>query len=104
MSPHSVPLTPRGTGTSLNGQCCNVAVILDTSRSLNEIIEVNPEQKTARVQPGVIHDQLADITIRRHQLTFGPDTATPRWATFGGMIGNNSWCSFGHVRAVRAHL
>src|SRR6266487_1056584 len=86
---HGVPLLPRGGGTSLAGQCCNVAVVMDMSKYMHTIIELNPEQRIARVQPGLILDHLRNEAERYH-LTFGPDPATHAWCTLGGMIGNNS--------------
>src|ERR671936_3106761 len=56
---HDAPLLPRGGGTSLAGQACNVAVIIDFSKRLHEVIEIDPEHKVARVQPGAIRDHLA---------------------------------------------
>ncbi len=86
---YGAPLLPRGGGTSLAGQCCNVAVVMDMSKYMHNIIEINPEQRLARVQPGLILDHLRNAA-ERHHLTFGPDPATHAWCTFGGMIGNNS--------------
>ncbi len=86
---HGAPILSRGTGTSLAGQCCNTAVILDMSKYMNEIIELNPEEGWARVQPGVILDSLRE-EARQHKLTFAPDPATHTHNTLGGMIGNNS--------------
>jgi FAD/FMN-containing dehydrogenase/Fe-S oxidoreductase len=86
---HGAPLVARGAGTSLAGQCCNVAVVLDLSRHLNRILEIDPEQRRARVQPGVVLDTLRSAA-ERHGLTFGPDPATHSHCTLGGMIGNNS--------------
>src|SRR2546423_6095534 len=83
------PITSRGCGTSLAGQCCNVAVIIDFSKYLDRILEIDPRQKLARVQPGVVHVHLHNAAEKYH-LTFGPDPATHRWCTIGGMIGNNS--------------
>ena len=84
-----VPILSRGAGTSLAGQCCNVAVVLDFSRHLDGILAIDPERHQARVQPGVVLDRLRD-EAERVGLTFGPDPATHRWCTLGGMIGNNS--------------
>jgi FAD/FMN-containing dehydrogenase/Fe-S oxidoreductase len=86
---HDVPLLPRGGGTSLAGQCCNVAVVLDMSKYMNGVIEIDPQKKLARVQPGLILDHLRNAAERSH-LTFGPDPATHSRCTLGGMIGNNS--------------
>ncbi|HYO14166.1 MAG TPA: FAD-linked oxidase C-terminal domain-containing protein [Thermoanaerobaculia bacterium] len=86
---HGAPLLGRGGGTSLAGQCCNRAIVLDCSKHLNRILEVNPAARTARVQPGTVLDDLRR-EAGRHGLTFGPDPATHAWCTLGGMIGNNS--------------
>ncbi len=86
---HGAPLLSRGGGTSLAGQCCNTAVVLDYSKYFNRILEVDPERRIARVQPGVVLDDLRDEAERYH-LTFGPDPATHNRCTLGGMIGNNS--------------
>jgi FAD/FMN-containing dehydrogenase len=86
---HRAPILGRGCGTSPNGQCCNVAVIMDFSKYLRQIVELDPEKKLARVEPGVICDQLRDAA-EEYDLTFGPDPATHAFCTLGGMIGNNS--------------
>src|SRR6266851_8467651 len=86
---HSAPLLCRGGGTSLAGQCCNVAVILDFSKYMAEILDLDPERRIARVQPGVILDHLRSAA-EKHNLTFGPDPASHSRCTLGGMIGNNS--------------
>jgi FAD/FMN-containing dehydrogenase/Fe-S oxidoreductase len=86
---HGAPLLCRGAGTSLAGQCCNVAVILDFSKYMNNILEIDPVRRTARVQPGVILDHLR-TAAEKHRLTFAPDPATHNRCTLGGMIGNNS--------------
>jgi FAD/FMN-containing dehydrogenase/Fe-S oxidoreductase len=86
---HDVPVLARGAGTSLAGQACNAAVILDTSRHLTRILEIDPAARTARVEPGVVLDDLRRAA-EVHGLTFGPDPATHAWCTLGGMIGNNS--------------
>jgi len=83
------PLLCRGAGTSLAGQCCNVAVVLDFSPHMNRILEINPDRRIARVQPGVILDHLRNAAEKYH-LTFGPDPASHDRCTIGGMIGNNS--------------
>lgn len=86
---HGAPVVSRGGGTSLAGQCCNVAVVIDMSKYLNRILELNPEQKYARVQPGCVLDDLRDAA-EQHHLTFAPDPSTHSHNTLGGMIGNNS--------------
>ena len=83
------PLLARGGGTSLAGQCCNVAVVVDFTKHLNKIVDLDPKAKTARVQPGIVLDWLRK-EAERHHLTFGPDPATHNHNTLGGMIGNNS--------------
>ena len=86
---YGAPILCRGGGTSLAGQCCNVAVILDFSKYMASIVEIDPGRRLARVQPGVVLDDLRNAA-ERHQLTFAPDPATHSRCTLGGMIGNNS--------------
>src|SRR5258708_39924481 len=86
---HNAPLLCRGGGTSLAGQCCNVAVVLDFSKHMAEILELDPERRVARVQPGVILDHLRSAA-EKHNLTFGPDPASHSRCTLGRMIGNDS--------------
>jgi FAD/FMN-containing dehydrogenase/Fe-S oxidoreductase len=86
---HGAPVLSRGGGTSLAGQCCNVAVIIDMSKYLNRILELDPEKKTARVEPGCVLDVLRKAA-EKHHLTFAPDPSTHTHNTLGGMIGNNS--------------
>jgi FAD/FMN-containing dehydrogenase/Fe-S oxidoreductase len=86
---YGAPLLCRGGGTSLAGQCCNVAVVLDFSKYMNGILEIDPVRRIARVQPGVVLDHLR-AAAERHHLTFAPDPATHDRCTLGGMIGNNS--------------
>src|SRR5438093_7107075 len=75
---HEAPILPRGGGTSLVGQCTNEAVVLDFSKYLNEIVELDPEREEARVRPGLVCDRLRDAAAA-HGLTFGPDPATHAW-------------------------
>ncbi|MGI8755871.1 MAG: FAD-binding and (Fe-S)-binding domain-containing protein [Acidimicrobiales bacterium] len=86
---HGVPITSRGGGTSLAGQCTNVAVILDFSKYLNRVVSIDPEARSAVVEPGCNLDHLRSAAAE-HGLTFGPDPATHNRNTLGGMIGNNS--------------
>ncbi len=86
---HGAPVFGRGGGTSLAGQCCNVAVCFDFSKYMNRVVEIDPERRLARVQPGAILDDLRRAA-ETHGLTFGPDPATHTHCTLGGMIGNNS--------------
>jgi FAD/FMN-containing dehydrogenase/Fe-S oxidoreductase len=83
------PVLPRGAGTSLAGQCCNVAVILDFTKYMNQIVELDPERRFTRVQPGVVLDTLRN-RAEVHHLTFAPDPSSHNRCTIGGMIGNNS--------------
>lgn len=84
-----VPVLPRGCGTSLAGECCNTAVVIDFSKYLNRVIEIDPDRRVARVEPGCILDHLRE-QAGKHGLTFGPDPATHDHNTLGGMIGNDS--------------
>jgi FAD/FMN-containing dehydrogenase/Fe-S oxidoreductase len=86
---YGAPLLGRGGGTSLVGQCTNEAVVLDCSKYLNRILELDAERKLARVQPGVVCDDLK-AAAENEGLTWGPDPATHQYANVGGMIGNNS--------------
>lgn len=86
---YQAPILSRGCGTSLAGQCCNTAVILDFSKYLNKILEVNAKDKYAWVEPGVVLDTLRNET-EKYGLTVGPDPATHAYCSLGGMIGNNS--------------
>jgi len=86
---HEVPLLSRGGGTSLAGQCCNVAVVMDFSKYLNRVLLIDPGRRIGEVEPGAILDDLRD-EAERHHLTFGPDPASHSRCTLGGMIGNNS--------------
>ncbi|HEY6911425.1 MAG TPA: FAD-binding oxidoreductase, partial [Myxococcales bacterium] len=83
------PIVARGGGTSLAGQCCNVALVIDCSKYLNSILWLDPAQKRAKVQPGVVLDRLRE-RAEQHHLTFAPDPSTHNHCTLGGMIGNNS--------------
>src|SRR5919202_635390 len=84
-----VALLPRGGGTSLTGQTVNRALVLDFTRAMHKVLEVNVEERWARVQPGVVQDEL-NHHVRPMGLLFGPDTSTSNRATVGGMLGNNS--------------
>jgi FAD/FMN-containing dehydrogenase/Fe-S oxidoreductase len=85
----SAPVLSRGGGTSLAGQCCNVAVVLDFSKYLSKILELNVQEKFARIEPGIVLDDLRAEAEKFH-LTFAPDPSTHNHCTLGGMIGNNS--------------
>jgi FAD/FMN-containing dehydrogenase/Fe-S oxidoreductase len=106
-----VPITPRGGGTSLSGQSIGPGVVLDCSKYLNAILDIDVSAKTVLVQPGVILDQL-NRALLAHGLQFGPDVATASRANLGGMIGNNSagarsivyGKTIDYVREIRAVL
>jgi FAD/FMN-containing dehydrogenase/Fe-S oxidoreductase len=83
------PVLSRGGGTSLAGQCCNVAVVLDFSKYMRSIVSLDAETRLARVEPGIVLDRVREAA-EVHQLTFAPDPATHSRCTLGGMIGNNS--------------
>src|SRR4051794_1246811 len=86
---HGAPIVARGGGTGIPGQTVNVAVLVDFSKYMNRIAELNPAQRYARVEPGIVLDELRKAAAP-HGLTFGPDPATHSRNTLGGMIGNNS--------------
>jgi FAD/FMN-containing dehydrogenase/Fe-S oxidoreductase len=86
---HAAALLPRGGGTSLTGQTVNRAIVMDFSRHMAGVLEVNQEDLWARVQPGLVQDEL-NHHVRSMGLLFGPDTSTSSRATIGGMLGNNS--------------
>jgi FAD/FMN-containing dehydrogenase/Fe-S oxidoreductase len=95
---YKVPVLCRGGGTSLAGQCCNVAVILDFSKYYNRILDFNVNEHTVTVEPGIVLDDLRR-EIEPQGFTFGPDPATHNHCTLGGMIGNNS-CGVHSVMAA----
>jgi FAD/FMN-containing dehydrogenase/Fe-S oxidoreductase len=84
-----VPVLPRGAGTSLAGQTVGRAIVVDMSRHMHHLVELDANASTARVQPGLIQDEL-NKAAAAHGLMFAPDTSTSNRATLGGMIGNNS--------------
>ncbi|UED85759.1 FAD-binding and (Fe-S)-binding domain-containing protein [Streptomyces profundus] len=86
---HGTPVVARGGGTSIAGQATGTGVVLDFTRHMNEVVSLDPEARTAVVQPGVVCDTLR-AAAGRHGLTFGPDPSTHSRCTLGGMIGNNS--------------
>ena len=86
---HEVPITPRGGGTSQAGQSIGAGLVLDTSKHLNRVLEINPGERWARVEPGVGLDDL-NAMLRPHQLRFAPDVSSASRATVGGMMANNS--------------
>ncbi|MHC4396509.1 MAG: FAD-binding and (Fe-S)-binding domain-containing protein [Planctomycetota bacterium] len=86
---YNVNILPRGAGTSLNGQCVSSAMVIDFTKYMTKIVELNIEERWVRVEPGVVLDELNSV-LAEHGLLFAPDPATSNRATIGGMIGNNS--------------
>ncbi|MFT3740505.1 MAG: FAD-linked oxidase C-terminal domain-containing protein [Breznakibacter sp.] len=86
---HRLPLIPRGAGTSLAGQVVGNGTVVDVSRYMNRILEVNVPERWVEVEPGVVLDEL-NVYLRSYGLFFGPETSTSNRCTIGGMVGNNS--------------
>jgi FAD/FMN-containing dehydrogenase/Fe-S oxidoreductase len=86
---YGAPVLSRGGGTSLAGQTCNVAVVMDMSRYYNEVLHIDDGHKLVSVQPGIVLDHMKHAT-EKHGLTFGPDPSTHNHCAIGGMLGNNS--------------
>ena len=86
---YEIPILPRTAGSSLAGQAVNEALVVDMSRHLNEIVEVNQEERWVRVQPGIVLDEL-NIHLDQYGLLFGPDPASSNRAALGGIVSNNS--------------
>lgn len=97
-------IIPRAAGTSLAGQVVGNGIVVDVSKNLNRIIEINPEQHWVRVQPGVVLEEL-NRTLKPYGLFFGPETSTANRCCLGGMVGNNS-CGLHSLvyGSVREHL
>jgi FAD/FMN-containing dehydrogenase len=86
---HHIKILPRGGGTSLAGQTVGEALVIDFSKHMNRILELNEQEKWVRVQPGIARDDLNEV-LAGHNLHFAPDPATSSRANVGGMVGNNS--------------
>ena len=86
---HSVPVLPRGGGTSLAGQTVGQAIVIDFSKHMRDVIDINPEEGWARVQPGIILDEL-NARLRPSGYQFAPDPSTSNRSNVGGALGNNS--------------
>ncbi|QKZ11858.1 FAD-binding and (Fe-S)-binding domain-containing protein [Spirosoma sp. KUDC1026] len=100
---HKTSLIPRTAGTSLAGQVVGSGIVVDVSKHFTKILEINPEEKWVRVQPGVIRDELNQF-LKPYGLYFGPETSTANRAMIGGMVGNNSCGSNSVVyRSTREH-
>jgi FAD/FMN-containing dehydrogenase len=87
---YGAPILSRGGGTSLAGQCCNVAVVMDFSKYMHRVLDIDPARRLARVEPGCVLDDLRNSASKHHNLTFAPDPETHTHCTLGGMLGNNS--------------
>ena len=96
-----VPVTMRGAGTSIAGNAVGPGIVVDTLRHLNQVVSIDPEARTAVVQPGVVHADLQRAAAP-YGLRFGPDPSTHTRCTIGGMIGNNACGSraLGYGRTV----
>jgi FAD/FMN-containing dehydrogenase/Fe-S oxidoreductase len=88
-SGHDVSLIPRAAGTSLAGQCVGLGIVVDVSRYMTRILEVNVEERWVEVEPGVVRDEL-NLHLAQYGLFFGPNTSTSNRCMMGGMLGNNS--------------
>jgi FAD/FMN-containing dehydrogenase/Fe-S oxidoreductase len=99
-----LPLIPRAAGTSLAGQCVGDGLVIDVTRHMNSIVSIDPERRRARIQPGVIRDDLNDA-LSPLGLMFAPDPSTANRCTIGGMFGNNAWGSHAlRYGTTRDHL
>ncbi len=98
---YRIPILPRGAGSSLAGQAVNAALVIDMSRHLDRVLEVNPEERWVRVQPGLVLDEL-NIFLESYGLQFGPDPASSNRATMGGIVSNNSTGSHSIVYGMTA--
>ncbi len=96
---YNAPVLSRGGGTSLAGQGCNVAIVMDMSKYYNKILNIDKDNRLVTVQPGIVLDEMRHTTEREVGLTFGPDPATHSHCTLGGMLGNDS-CGIHSVMAA----
>ena len=86
---NGVSIIPRAAGTSLAGQCVGDGIVVDVSKYMNAILEINTQEQWVRVQPGVVRDELNEF-LKPYGFFFGPNTSTANRCTMGGMVGNNS--------------
>ncbi|HYI25764.1 MAG TPA: FAD-linked oxidase C-terminal domain-containing protein [Thermomicrobiales bacterium] len=108
---HSVPILPRGGGSSLAGQTVGAALVIDTSKFMNRVLHFHPEEKSVTVEPGINLDVL-NRQVKASGLMFGPDPSSSNRATIGGVIGNNAsgahsilyGMTADHLRSARIHL
>ena len=87
---HKLPIIPRAAGTSLAGQCVGKGIIVDVTRYMNRIIEIDAQKRSVKVEPGVVCNDL-NLELRHLGLMFAPDPSTSNYCTIGGMVGNNAW-------------
>ncbi len=101
---YNTSLIPRTAGTSLAGQVVGGGIVVDTGRYMNRILEVNPDEKWVRVEPGVVLDEL-NLSLLEHGLFFSPETSTSNRCMIGGMVGNNSCGAHSLIHgSTRDHL
>ncbi len=101
---HSLPVIPRGAGTSLAGQVVGSGIVIDISKYLNHIIEINAEERWVKVEPGVVLAEL-NRALLPYRLQFGPETSTADRCCMGGMLGNNSCGAHSLIHgSVREHI
>lgn len=86
---HRIPIIPRAAGTSIAGQVVGAGIVADVGRHMNKILEINPEERWVRVEPGVVRDEL-NLALKEYGLFFSPETSTSNRCMVGGMVGNNS--------------
>ncbi|MGH7226730.1 MAG: FAD-binding oxidoreductase, partial [Gemmataceae bacterium] len=96
---YGAPILSRGGGTSLRGQCCNVAVVMDFTKYMRGVLNIDAQRRLGTVQPGCVLDDLRDAA-KKHGLTFGPDPSTHNHNALGGMLGNDS-CGTHSLLAVK---
>ncbi|MHB1424552.1 MAG: FAD-binding and (Fe-S)-binding domain-containing protein [Gemmataceae bacterium] len=94
------PVLSRGGGTSLRGQCCNVAVVMDFTKYMHHVLHIDPDRRLGTVEPGCVLDTLRNHAAKKYRLTFGPDPATHNHCAIGGMLGNDS-CGTHSLLAVK---
>lgn len=101
---HKTSIIPRGAGTSLAGQVVGAGIVVDVSKYMNKILEINPKEKYAMVEPGVVLAEL-NMAVAKYGLQFGPETSTANRCVIGGMLGNNS-CGLHSLAygSVREHI
>lgn len=100
---YKAPILSRGGGTSLAGQCCNLAVIMDMSKYYNKVLHIDAVNQLVKIEPGIVLDSMKEETENKYGLTFGPDPATHTHCTLGGMMGNNSCGAHSVMSQIYGH-